>query len=157
MRFSTMTAPKITWQAYNRAPEKHTPDWYIAVSIIALSIMVTAILLNNILFAILVVVSTISLFLRTLQEPRLISYEITNRGLWTNKMFEPWSSFEVFYVTDLPPSRLLMKSKSLTAPLSVIPLSECDPEMIREFLRDYLEERELQEPLAKRIMEYLRF
>ncbi|MDO8620334.1 MAG: hypothetical protein Q7R64_03240 [bacterium] len=153
----TMSASKITWQAYNRPPEKHSPDWYWAVSIIALSIMITAVLLHNILFAVLVVISTISLFLRTLQEPRLITYELTNRGLWTNKTFEPWSTFEVFFVTDLPPSQLLMKSKSLTAPLSVIPLHNVDPDTVRDFLRDYLEERELQEPLAKRVMEYLRF
>ncbi len=152
-----MSVSKITWQAYNRPQEPHGPDWYWAVSIIALSITVTAILLNNTLFAVLVVISTVSLFLRTLQEPRLITYELTNRGLWTNKTFEPFTTFESFYVTELEPTKLLIKAKGLTTPLSVIPLMEIDPDTVREFLQDYLEEVLLEEPLSKRIMEYLRF
>ncbi len=152
-----MSASSLTWKAYDRPTEPHTPDWYWAVGIIALSIMVTAILLNNMLFAVLVVVSTISLFLRTLQEPRLITYELTNRGLWTNKTFESWNTLESFFVTPLDPAKLLIKAKSLTTPLSVIPLMEIDSETVRDFLLNYLEEEELQEPLTKRIMEYLRF
>ncbi len=152
-----MSASSLTWKAYDRPAEPHTPDWYFAVGIIALSIMVTAILLDNILFAVLVVISTISLFLRTLQEPRLITYELTNRGLWTNKTFESWSALESFFVTPMEPAKLLIKAKSLTAPLSVIPITEIDSETVRDFLLNYLEEKELQEPLAKRIMEYLRF
>jgi len=152
-----MASPKIEWQAYDRLAQHHRPDWYWAVSIIALSITVTSVLLDNLLFAILIVISTIALFLRTAQQPQLVSYELTNRGLWAQKDFTPFSTLESFWVTEGEPAKLLIKSKGLIVPLSVISLGDTDPQLVREFLQDYLPEEEHQEPLAKHIMEYLGF
>ncbi|MEK7170236.1 MAG: hypothetical protein AAB767_03035 [Patescibacteria group bacterium] len=152
-----MASPKIEWQAYDRLEQHHRPDWYWAVGIIALSITVTSVLLNNVLFAVLVVISTIALFLRTLQKPQLVCYELTSRGLWAGKEFSPFSSFESFWVTENEPAKLIIKSKGIIIPLSVIPLADNDPQTIRDFLQDYLPEVEHQEPLSKHIMEYLGF
>ena len=152
-----MSSTKLTWEAYDRVQHRREPDWYWAVSIISLSIMVTGVLLHNTLFAIFVLISTISLFLRTMQHPRLLHYELTSRGLWTNKSFEPFTAMESYFVTQSDPAKLIIKMKSMLAPLSVIELDHMDPEKIREFLQEYLEEKEHQESLAKRIMEYLRF
>ncbi len=151
-----MPSSKIEWRGYDRVAQNNGPDWYWAVSIIALSIMVTSIVLNNLLFAILVVISTIALFLRTLQKPRLISYALTNRGLWTNKEFQPFTTFESFFVEEQEP-KLILKAKGLITPLSTIPLEDTDPQIIREFLAEFLPEVEQHEPISKRIMEYLGF
>ena len=152
-----MASSKLTWQAYDRVEQHHTPDWYFAVSIIALAITVTAILLHNLLFAVLVVISTIVLFLRTLQKPRLVHYELTKRGLWTNKEFQAFTTFDSFWVSELGESKLMLKSKALVAPLLIIDLGEADPDTVRSFLEEYLPEVEHQEPLSKKIMEYLGF
>ncbi len=152
-----MSSSKIEWEAYDRVLQTHSPDWYWAVSIIALAITITAILLHNTLFAILVVISTTVLFLRTLQKPRLVRYELTNRGLWINKEFQAFTVFESFWVTDVGESKLIIKAKGLTTPLSIIPLDTVDADTIRDFLREYLSEVEHHEPLSKRIMEYLGF
>jgi hypothetical protein len=151
-----MAASKITWQAYDRKPQRNGPDWYWAVSIIALSITIISIMLSNVLFAVLVVISTLALFLRTLQKPRLLQYELTNRGLWFNKEFQPFTTFESFWVEDTEPT-LILKTKGLTTPLSVIPLEPDAAEAVREFLQNYLPEEEQHEPLSKRFMEYLGF
>lgn len=153
-----MTSSKIEWQAYDRMTRKHAPDWYWAVAIIALSIMVTAILLDNILFAVLVVISTIALFLRTLQKPNLVRYELTSRGIRVDKEFRPFTLFESYWVTDNPSSpKLIMKPKGLITPLLIITLGIDEADSIREFLREYLLEEEQHEPFSKRIMEYLGF
>lgn len=151
-----MASPKITWQAYDRVPQHNGPDWYWAVSIIALSIMITSIVLNNILFAVLVIISTLALFLRTLQKPRLVTYELTNRGLWSNKDFQSFTTLESFWVEEHEP-KLILKSKGLIIPLSVVSLEPIDAQAVREFLQNYLPEEEQHEPLSKRIMEYLGF
>ncbi len=152
-----MSSSKLTWQAYDRVHQHHEPDWYWAVGIIAFAIMITAIMLHNTLFAILVAISTVVLFLRTLQAPRLITYEITNRGLWINKSFQSFTTLESFWVTELAPTKLIIKAKSLTTPLLVIPTEDIDSETMREFLQDYLPEEEHEEPFSKRVMEYLGF
>ena len=151
-----MSLSKLEWKAYDKTPKENSPDWYWAIGIIAISIIITAIVLNNILFAVFVVISTIALFLRTLQKPKLISYELTNRGLWMNKEFQPFTSLESFFVEEQEPT-LLLKAKGLITPLLVIPLQPDDSLTVREFLQNYLPEEEMHEPLSKRIMEYLGF
>jgi len=151
-----MSAQKLEWDAYDEPPKHNSPDWYWAVSIIALSIVVTAVVLNNVLFAVLIVLSTVVLFLRTLQKPQLIHYELTNRGLWINKSFQPFTAFESFFVEESKP-KLLLKPKGLITPLSVVPLASVDPQTVREFLQELLPEEETHEPLSKQIMEYLGF
>ena len=150
---------KLEWQSYDRIEQRHSPDWYWAVGIIALSLAVTAVIFNNILFAILVFVSTIALFLRTLQKPQLLHYELTNRGLWTNRNFQSLTAFDSFWVEEdtEPRSKLLMKSKGMLTPLLVATLEGVPPESVRELLSEYLPEAELHEPLSMRIMEYLGF
>ena len=153
-----MTPLKIEWKAYDRIQQTHSPHWYWAVGIIALSITVTAIILHNTLFAILVVISTIVLFLRTMQKPRLISYEITNRGVWFDKDFSPFTAFEAFWIDEEEREpKLILKAKGLIMPLSIISLQEIDSQTVREFLQQYVVESELHEPLSKRVMEYLGF
>lgn len=151
-----MPSSKLEWEVYDKTPKENGPDWYWAIGIIAVSIMITAIVLNNILFAVFVVISTLVLFLRTLQKPRLVSYELTNRGLWINKDFQPFTALESFFVEEQEP-KLLLKSKGLITPLLVIPLQPDDSQTVREFLENYLPEEEMHEPLSKRIMEYLGF
>lgn len=150
---------KLEWQSYDRVEQRHSPDWYWAVGIIALSLAVTAVIFNNILFAILVFVSTVVLFLRTLQKPQLLRYELTNRGLWTNKDFQPFTAFDSFWVEEdtAPQPKLLIKSKGMLTPLLVAPLEGVTPDAIRELLSEYLPEVEQHEPLSKRVMEFLGF
>ncbi|MEK7207928.1 MAG: hypothetical protein AAB699_00080 [Patescibacteria group bacterium] len=153
-----MPSSRITWSAYDKLPDRHSPDWYFAVGIIALSLAVAAVLLDNLLFAVLIVISTVVLFLRTLQEPRLIQYELTNRGLWVNKEFRQFSAFDSFWIEEAEGRpALLLKSKELTSPLWIIPLEGIEPETVRAAFADYLLEAELHEPLSKKIMEFLGF
>lgn len=153
-----MASPSIIWDAPDKFTEPHGPDWYWAVGIIALSIMATSIILRNILFAVFIVLATIVLFLRSLQKPRLVHYELTTRGLRTDKSFESYSQFQSFWVDDnerLP--KLLLTGKSFLTPLSVIPLVEVDPDDVREFLLEFVPEVETHEPISRLIMEYLGF
>jgi hypothetical protein len=136
----------------------HAPDWYWAVGIIAVSIAATAYILDNILFAVFIVISTIVLFLRTLQKPREMTYSITQKGIWINKEFHGFRTLESFWIDDQEdPPLLLLKSKTLLMPLLSIPLEDVDHEALQAYLVLVLPEVEMHEPFSKRIMEYLGF
>ena len=152
-------AHEIKWRAWNRRHASHAADWYIAVVIIAVSIAITSVLLHNTLFAILVVISTVVLFLRSLQRPVEIAYALTSKGLWVEKAFTPFKSFDSFFIddTDSETPLLILKSIGLIMPLLCIPLGSADREEVRAHLSTILPEVEHHEPLSKRIMEYLGF
>ncbi|TSC56425.1 MAG: Uncharacterized protein Greene041679_519 [Parcubacteria group bacterium Greene0416_79] len=149
------------WSAYDRTQKTHAPDWYWAVGIIALSIAITAVILNNLLFAALVVISAVSLCVRTLQKPRLIYYALTSRGVRTGKEFDSYQTLESFRVVEVEEAlgepKLLLKAKGLLSPIRIIPLGGAGADAVREFLVQYLQEEELEEPLARKIMEFLGF
>lgn len=151
-------AETIEWNAQERKAEGHSPDWYVAAGIIALSIATTAVILHNYLFAVLVAISTVALFLRTLQKPRTFSYALTSKGLWVNKEFHAFKTLDAFWVdeNDDPPL-LLVKSKAFVMPLLSIRLDGLDHEALRAYLVTVLPETELHEPFSKKIMEFLGF
>lgn len=148
----------LEWKTYERIHRTHAPDWYWAVSIISLSIIITSIILDNVLFAVFIFVSTIVLFLRTLQKPHPEQYALTARGIKIGKEFTPYNALESFWIEEecvVP--KIIVKQNALIAPLIIIPLGNEDPELARSFLSEKLPEVEMREPLSKKIMEYLGF
>lgn len=147
----------IEWKTQERINRGHAPDWYWAVSIIALSIVITSIILNNVLFAVFIFISTIVLFLRTLQKPSSEQYELTARGIKINKEFTPYNALESFWIEEDNEPKILIKQNALIAPLLILPLGNEDPELARLFLAEKLPEVEIHEPFSKKIMESLGF
>lgn len=149
---------EIQWETFERMPRKRSHDWYWAVSIIALSIAVTAIILDNLLFALFILISTVALFLGSRREPPLLSIRLTERGIREGRIIYPWSALESFWVEEeYGEPKLIVKSNAMLSPYLIIPLAETDPDTVREFLRQYLPEEEHHEPLSRKIMEFLGF
>lgn len=148
----------LEWKAMDQTSGPHTADWYWAVTIIALSIAITSYILDNVLFSILIVLSTIVLFLRTLQKPRENTYTLTSKGLWINKEFNSFKSLESFWVDEeYGTPTLILKPRGLTSPLLIIPFSGIEAEELRTFLSTVLDEVENHEPFSKKVMEFLGF
>lgn len=148
----------LEWTVLERKSGRHAADWYWAVGIIAASIAATSFILDNILFAVFVIVSTVALFLRTLQKPRAIEYALTSKGIWVDREFHAFKSLESFWIEETEdPAVLLIKSKAITMPLIVIPLEDIDHEALHAYLIMILPEIELHEPFSKKVMEFLGF
>lgn len=150
--------PEIQWETRERAHRKRSPDWYWAVAIIALSIIITSIILDNLLFALFILISAVTLFLGSRREPPLLSIRLTERGIREGRVAYPWSTLESFWVEeDYGEPKLIVKSHAMLSPYLIMPLAETDPERVREFLRQYLPEEEHHEPLSRKIMGFLGF
>lgn len=147
-----------SWQApeYNHRPK--TADWYWAVGIIALSAAVTAIIFDNVLFAILIIIGAFALSLHAAKKPEIMDIEINDRGLRMSRYYFPFSNLESFWVEEehgMP--RIIFKSKRILMPHIVIPLDGIDGNELRLFLKNHLPEEEQTEPLFELILEYLGF
>lgn len=149
------------WKAHEYYFQEKTSDWYWAVGIIGFSIAVIAIIFGNILFSLLIIVSTLALSLFASKEPRLLRFEINKSGVIIDKTLFPFGTLESFWVEDNKhlgrPSQLFLKSQRVMVPIIAIPLEGTDPEDIRDFLLDHLLESHHVEPLGQKLLEYFGF
>lgn len=148
---------KFSWRVEKEIRNKKA-DWYLVVGIIALAIAGTAIIFNNILLAVIIVVGFIVLVLNHSNEPEIYEVDIDERGIRLNNLLFPFSSLESFNIEeDL--NRLYIKSKRLLSPHIVIPIpDDVDHEGIHDFLLERLElEDDLRQSIFEEFMEYLGF
>ena len=146
----------IQWTAQEFEDVERPKDWFWAVGIVTISLAVGAILINNILLGILILVSSVALVLKALKKPKLLNYEINDKEIVYGEESLTYSEIGAFGI--VPEERkLLIRPKKLSNPLVTIPLEDVPAEGVREMLSEHLPEEPLQEPLAQKIMEYLGF
>ena len=150
---------KISWKALEYKRKEKTADWYWAVILISLSIIIISFLTKNALFAVLVIISTSILLFISVTAPRLIHISINQKGVTVDKELYPFVTLDSFWVESKNEDniKILLKSKKILMPLISLPLEEQHHLDIREFLLQYLPEVEMHEPISQTIMERLGF
>lgn len=155
-----MAFEPIKWQAHEYDHFERSTDWYWAVAIISLSIIALSIIFNDYLFAIVTIIAVFTLVMYTYRPPRLVSYELTKKGLVIEKTLYPYVTLKSFWVADhheFAEPKLIIKSAKVIMPYIVIPIKDVDPDDVHSFLQTVIAEEEHHEPLAHKIMEYLGF
>jgi hypothetical protein len=149
----------IEWHAHEHIRTEKSSDWYWAVGIIAISAAVTAIIFNDILFAIVILLGTFVMTMHAVKEPPLRHYMITSRGVRIDNVFYPYQNLDSFWVDDdFYPAKLLIKSKKLFMPLLVLPLADdMDPDIVRSFMDEYLPAVIHREPFLYKLLEHFGF
>ncbi|MDQ5969328.1 MAG: hypothetical protein QG579_485 [Patescibacteria group bacterium] len=149
---------KISWNTIEYLHTEKTTDWYWIVGIITLSIALISIILNNIIFAILIVVSSFTLSLFASRKPEIINIEMNNSAVLVSKERHAYKDIESFWVEtrDFNP-RVLLKSKKMFMPFIVILIDDIEPEEVQTFLSKHLPEEEHSEPLLEKLLLYFGF
>jgi len=156
-----MKTNKLIWETLDHINEEKSNDWFWIVGIIAVAVAVLAIFFNNILFALLILISAFTAFMMAHTSPKMVDYEINRQGVKIGEILYPYSSLESYYVIDedgFDRDRLLLKSKKMLMPLIIVPLTgQVDNEDVREYLIEYLDEEEMEESFAQVLMARLGF
>jgi hypothetical protein len=147
---------KLEWRAFDHIREKKDSDWFWFVGITAGAIIILAVVFNNILLGLLVLIGTAVIFMAANNPPRIVDHQINRRGVQVGDILYTYATLESFYVIDedgWDRDRLILKSRKTLMPLIIIPLgSEVKPDQIREYLIEYLNEEEMYEPTIQRIL-----
>jgi hypothetical protein len=152
-----ISAP-LRWSAYEHEHLERGSDWFWALGIIAVSAALTSILLGNVLFALLIVVAAATIGLIANHPPQLHEFELTDKGIRTGVTTHPYENIISFWVDEEPHEPvLLIDTIAFMAPNLVIPLGDTDPDAVREFLSQYVQEVPMKEPLAHKVMEFFGF
>lgn len=149
----------LTWEAAEYDFLERTPDWFWTLGIIIVAGSLTAIILKDFLFAIVILLAGFTIALFGMRQPPLHRFELSERGVRIGSKLYPYTSLRSFWVADhhdfLPP-KLLVTSHKPFVPHLVIPLAEdSDPREIRQFLLPHLKEEEQHESLAHHIFSWL--
>lgn len=149
----------ITWDAYEHHYTKKGSDWFWILGIITLAVTIAAVLLGNTLFGILIFIAGLVTALHATQEPKLVPFAVTQRGLRIDDKLYPYSTLESFYIDEEDPAgpQLLAKSEKLLMPMLVLPLPEEYVDDIEDILASRLPEEHLEEPFATKLLEFLGF
>lgn len=148
----------IEWEAHEYTHIEKSVDWFWAVGLIAVTLAIIAIILNNILFAVLIVIGTGALLLFSVRRPRIIDFAITKRGIQIDGQLFPYSTLESFWVEDrLFNDKLLIKSQKPMMPLLTLPIDGFDPDEMRETMSQFLPEEEHEDSFSHHMMEWLGF
>jgi len=149
----------ISWKALEYKRKEKTADWYWAVIIIAISIVIISLIVRDGLFAIFIILATGTLLVFSIREPKFVDIRIDPRGFTVGNDVYPFATIHEFWVdiSDKHNEKIILRSKRAVLPFIVIPIEEQHHLDVREFLLKYLPEKELREPLAQKIMERLGF
>lgn len=150
----------ISWQGYEHTHHEKSSDWFWALGIVALSSAVVAIVFENILFALLILIGAFTVALLAAKTPHLIHFEINRRGIAIDDLLYPFSTLESFWIDEDEHEHhtLILKSQRVIMPYIIIPLDELiEFEDVRNVLLTKLEEEELHEPISHRILEFFGF
>ena len=129
--------------------------WYLIMVGLGVALVIYAVATGNFLFALIVVLFAIVLFLQSHQDPIILPFRITDVGVVVNNRLYLYSEFESFYIIYNPPETkmLLLETKKTLRPLLRIPLMDINPNEVRSTLLEYMVEdtEKEEEPFADMI------
>lgn len=127
--------------------------WYVLMVSAGFFLVAYGIISGNILFALIIILFAIILFLQAHQEPEKVQFAITELGVVVGSRVYTFSEFTAFYIIYEPPEvkSLFLETKSLFRPRIEIPFEEENPNLIRDSLQQFLDEdiEKEQEPLSE--------
>ena len=156
-----MDSKKLTWETFSHIKIEKSEDWFWIVGIVAVAIAVLAVFFNNILLALIILLGIFTIFMSSNSDPKIVQYEINRKGVKVGEILYPYSILESFCVIDedgYDRDRLLLKSRKFFSTLIVLPLAgQVGNDSVREYLLEYLNEEEMQEPWTEVLASRLGF
>lgn len=149
------------WNVHEHEHIERDSNWFWALGIAAICFAATAILLNNFLFAMIIIAAAVSMALYVRVPPPLTAFEVSERGIKIEDKLHHWNTILSFWVEDDEKKGgplLLVDTTAIMSPNLVIPLTDdVDHAALRRFLATHCKETPMYEPLSHKILETFGF
>lgn len=132
----------LEWEFAEYTQPQRSKAWYFWFLIIVVALLVYSLVTINFLFAVIIIIATIIILMRSKYEPLSINFAIAEGGVKVDGKFYAYELMKDFYLIYKPPEikNLYLEFKSLTKPRLIIPLDNQNPLTIREILMKNLTE-----------------
>lgn len=146
----TIESTVIEWTAHEFEKKEKTSSWFTVQKIITLIFLITAIILKNYTFTIVVLMASLCVYIYARKEPKEINLSISHRGISINNKLYPYNELKSFWIFYDPPrlKQLSFQSKKILTSYIQMPLNNQNPNQLRSFLLKYLPEAEQEESLV---------
>ncbi len=143
------------WEVNEYEQHDRPRRWYVVMGLMGAALVVYALVTQNFLFALIIVLFAMVLFLQSHQTAPKVVVRVTDRGVGIQHRFYEWSELDNFFIIYRPPEvqTLFIDTKTSLRPRLRLPLLDNDPNDLRFTLRQYLpEDTETEdEPLSDRV------
>lgn len=136
---------EIDWEMEIVRSEKSS-SWYWAVFSVTAFFVLIGLFMDNILLSIFAIAAGFTVVIQGSQKPEHVAVLLNEKGIQVNSRIFLYAHLESFWIkSDGDEHSLLFKSKKALGPSTRIPLSEIPPELVREYLTQFLPEEEQEE------------
>lgn len=155
----------IEWEAPEHDYNEKSSDWLWITAIITMAMFFVSIILGNILFGLIILLSGFSITMHAVKKPDIIKFKIGPHGIQIKDRFFDYKNLESFWINykddnsdnsnEVGKELLIKTKKTLSSTLSVM-TGEIDPEIIEDYLSNFLVIEEIDKPLHMSITEILK-
>lgn len=141
----------ISWNVDTHTHRERSNDWYWGLGLVAGAGALVAIFFGNVLFAVILVISAVSIGVLAARGPREHSVRIDARGISVDGTLYRFNTLRSFWVDEeregMPEEKrhphLYVSTGGVVAPHFTLPLEgRAQAEQVRSFLRKYVKEEE---------------
>lgn len=144
-----------SWEALEYTHREKTADWFWALGIVGVAGTVAALIFNNLILALLVLVATFTIAVYAARHPERVRFEVGERGVTIGKTLYPYGSLDAYWLDDTghpETATLIIRSKKFFMPYLSIPVRHDISHDLNRFLGERLRREEMSEPAAERIL-----
>lgn len=152
-----MNQPHFIWQAPKYHHQPKTTLWFVYGLLISLAVLLFAIFTKNYIFVLFIIIAVWLVWQKNNQTPEIITLKIGHEGIEIGSTFIPYSQIKSFWIFYEPPylKEISFIVEGFASQPKKMILTDQDPNDIREFLLDYLSEKEQHISIFESISKYL--
>ena len=143
------------WNIKEYENHERPTRWFVIMGVLGSLLIFFALVTGNFLFALIIMLFGIIIFLQSNQAPKTVPIKITDLGIIIGTRFYMHTEIAAFYIVYNPPQvmSLFLETKGLFKPRIQIDLLDEDPNEIRDTLLQFIEEdlEVEQEPLSDKV------
>jgi hypothetical protein len=133
---------EIHWEVDDSKRYRRGRTWYVVMTLIGLGLLMYAVISANFLFALLILMFALVIYLTSMKGAENIHVSVTIDGIQVENEFIPYREIKRYWFVYDPPEvkNLYLDFKSVTKPLMSLPIMDQNPNQIRDLIGQYLPE-----------------
>jgi len=142
----------MTWPVDEYVNHERGILWYVFFAVFGGAGLIYALVTQNFLFAVILVMFGVIIGLSSLREPRQMDFVVTEMGVGVGFQFFEFKEIRNFWILyDEEVRNIYFEFRRSLRPHLVVPLYDIDPLPVRELLLEFIDEEvddDLEEPLS---------